>query len=113
MKRAPGAYVLTASSHEPESQQHAAARLGVDRTTMVDLLDGMEGKGLVARQADPGDRRGNVIVLTSAGRRTLKKATAASDEAERRLLGGLSETDASRLRDLLGRVAAGPGRPQV
>jgi DNA-binding MarR family transcriptional regulator len=107
------AVLMLLDSHEPESQQHAAGRLGVDRTTMVGLLDGLEGKGLVARQADAGDRRRNVIVLTGAGRRTLKKATAASDEAERQLLSGLSETDAARLRDLLGRVAAGRGRPRV
>ena len=52
-------------------------------------------------------------MLTSTSQRALKKATAASDEAERQLLGGLSETDAARLRDLLGRVATGRGRPQV
>ncbi len=92
---------------EPESQQQAAAHLGVDRTTMVGLLDGLEAKGLVARQADPKDRRRNVVGLTDAGRRTLKKAKAASDVAERRLLGELSETEARRLRQLLARVAAG------
>ncbi len=105
------AVLLLLDSHEPESQQHAAGRLGVDRTTMVGLLDGLEGKGLVARQADAGDRRRNVVVLTASGRRTLKKATAASDEAERQLLGGLSAAEALKLRDLLGRVAAGRVRP--
>ena len=105
------AVLLLLHSHEPESQQHAAGRLGVDRTTMVGLLDGLEGKGLVARQADAGDRRRNVVVLTAAGVRTLATATAASDEAERRLLEGLSDEEALRLRDLLSRVAVGRVRP--
>jgi len=100
------AVLLLLDSREPESQQQAAARLGVDRTTMVGLLDALEGKGLVARQADVEDRRRNVVGLTDAGRRTLEVATAASDEAERRLLGELSEAEALRLRELLGRVAA-------
>ncbi len=101
------AVMLLLDGHEPESQQQAARRLGVDRTTMVGLLDGLEDKGLVARQADADDRRRNVVGMTEAGQRTLTKARAASDEAERRLLGELSGTEALRLRELLGRVAAG------
>lgn len=100
------AVLLLLDGREPESQQQAAGRLGVDRTTMVGLLDGLESKGLVARQADAGDRRRNVVGLTSAGQRTLKMATIASDEAERRLLDELSDAEARQLRDLLGRVAA-------
>ena len=105
------AVLLLLDGREPESQQQAAGRLGVDRTTMVGLLDSLEGKGLVARQADARDRRRNVVGLTDAGQRTLKKAKTASDEAERRLLGELSDTEALRLRELLGRVAAGRVRP--
>jgi DNA-binding MarR family transcriptional regulator len=105
------AVLLFLDGREPESQQEAAGRLGVDRTTMVGLLDGLEGKGLVARQADAADRRRNVVGLTVAGQRTLEQAKAASDEAERRLLGELSGTEALRLRELLGRVAAGRVRP--
>jgi DNA-binding MarR family transcriptional regulator len=105
------AVLLLLDSREPESQQQAAGRLGVDRTTMVGLLDGLEAKGLVARQADAADRRRNVVVLTEAGQRTLTEAKAASDEAERQLLTELSETDARRLRELLARVADRRTRP--
>jgi DNA-binding MarR family transcriptional regulator len=63
---------------------------------------------LVARQADAGDRRRNVVGLTNTGQLTLKKAKAASDEAERRLLNELSVTEAQQLRELLSRIA--PGR---
>ena len=96
--------LLLLDGREPESQQQAAGRLGVDRTTMVGLLDALEGKGLVARQPDPADRRRNVVVLTSAGRRALKEAKAASDKAERELLADLSSAEARQLRDLLARV---------
>lgn len=102
------AVLLLLAGREPESQQQAAGRLGVDRTTMVGLLDALERKGLVARQPDPGDRRRNVVGLTDAGHQTLEQARAASDEAERQLLGELSETEARQLRELLRRVT--PGR---
>jgi DNA-binding MarR family transcriptional regulator len=104
------AVLLLLAGREPESQQQAAARLGVDRTTMVGLLDGLEGKGLVTRQADAGDRRRNVVGLTDAGQRTLVVAKSASDEAERQLLGVLSERESLQLRELLRRVAAGADR---
>ncbi|WP_204914682.1 MarR family transcriptional regulator [Microlunatus spumicola] len=98
------AVLLLLDGHGPESQQQAAARLGVDRTSMVGLLDGLEGRGLLARQADAADRRRNVVVLTDAGRVALAEAREASDAAERELLGGLDPSEARQLRTLLGRV---------
>jgi DNA-binding MarR family transcriptional regulator len=97
--------LLLLQAREPESQQETAVRLRVDRTTMVALLDGLEGKGLVARQADPTDRRRNVVALTDQGRRTLEKAVRASDKAEGRLLQGLDESEQTQFRALLARVA--------
>lgn len=103
------AVLLLLGAREPESQQQAAQRLGVDRTTMVGLLDGLEAKALVARRPDPADRRRNVIELTDLGRAALEQATRASDEAEQQLLANLSQADATRLRELLARIATGSG----
>lgn len=105
------AVLLVLGDREPESQQQAAQRLGVDRTTMVSLLDGLEGKSLVTRRADPADRRRNVVELTETGQQVLAEATRASDAAEQELLADLGERDASRLRELLGRLATGDPRP--
>jgi DNA-binding MarR family transcriptional regulator len=85
----------------PASQQQAAARLGIDRTTMVAFLDTLEGKGLVARRPDPDDRRRNVVVPTAAGQDTLRHATRAHDEAERRFLAPLPRAAAEQLRRAL------------
>jgi DNA-binding MarR family transcriptional regulator len=95
------AALLVLTDHEPPSQQEAAERLGVDRTTMVALLDGLETKALVTRRPQAGDRRRNVVELTGKGRDTLRDATAASDEAERVLLAALTEPEADQLRKLL------------
>jgi DNA-binding MarR family transcriptional regulator len=102
--------LLSIDAAEPESQQQIGRRLGVDRTTMVARIDGLESKGLVARRPDDSDRRRNVVELTTAGRAALRRATSASDKAERRLLAGLDEREAAQLRSLLRRVAADSDR---
>ncbi len=86
---------------EPPSQLEVAGRLAVDRTTMVELIDALEGKGLVERRPDPVDRRRNIVVLTAAGRRTLVDGTRATDEAEAAFLAPLATQDRDRLRVFL------------
>jgi len=97
--------LLLLDSQGPESQQQAAGQLGVDRTTMVAFLDGLEDRGLVERRPDPEDRRRNLVALTSEGRKALRRGKRASDRAEQALLADLSERDGDRLRDLLSRIA--------
>jgi DNA-binding MarR family transcriptional regulator len=84
------AVLIAVDERTPLSQQEVARRMGVDRTTMVALIDDLEGKGLVQRRQDPDDRRKNVVVLTDAGRVTLREAVAATEQAERHFLGPLS-----------------------
>ena len=97
--------VLTVLGSGPApAQQQAAGQLGVDRTTMVDLVDALEDKGLVERRSDPGDRRRNLVHLTDKGRKALDEGERAYREAERRFLGGLSDDEARQLRSLLRRV---------
>lgn len=99
------AVLIAIDSQAPLSQQEAARRLGVDRTTMVALIDELEGKQLVQRRQDPADRRKNVVALTPAGRGTLRKAGKASDEAERRFLAPLTGDQAAQVREALRRIA--------
>jgi len=98
------AVLLVLAGQEPASQQQAAQRLGIDRTTMVAFVDALEGKGLVARRPDPHDRRRNVVALTTAGHDTLRQATRASDEAERRFLAPLARSGAENLKRALAKL---------
>jgi DNA-binding MarR family transcriptional regulator len=104
------AVLIAIDNRSPQSQQEVAGRLGVDRTTMVALIDELEQKRLVDRYPSPGDRRKNVVVLTATGLETLEKAGRAGDEAERRFLAALSETDAAAFRRLLSALVATPDR---
>lgn len=85
------AVLAVLAARVPLSQQEAAEQLGVDRTTMVALVDALEAKGLVARHRSPQDRRKNLIRLTAAGTGRLRKAAAARDEVEREFLAPLGD----------------------
>jgi DNA-binding MarR family transcriptional regulator len=93
--------LLVIASHEPGSQQQAAQRLGIDRTSMVARLDALEAKGLVSRHPHAHDRRRNVVELTDAGRDTVRRATKATERAEAALLASLTQREAERLREAL------------
>jgi len=86
------------------SQQDGAARLGVDRTTMVALVDELEAKGLVRREVAPGDRRKRLVMLTPEGERVREAGADVTRKAEALLLEPLSAEDAERLRAALHRV---------
>lgn len=87
-----------------QSQQDGAARLGVDRTTMVALVDELEAKGLVRREVAPGDRRKRLVTLTAEGERVREAGAEITGQAEALLLEPLSAEDAERLRTALHRV---------
>lgn len=86
---------------EPASQLEVAQTLGIDRTTMVALLDALERKGIVERRPDPGDRRRNVAELTDHGSVTYDAAESAFREAESAFLAAISPSAADRLRRTL------------
>jgi|SRR5579875_441527 len=103
--------LLVVAGHEPGSQQQAAQRLGIDRTTMVARLDGLEQKGLVSRHPHAADRRRNVVELTPEGRHVVRRASAASERAEAELLSSLGPQEAERFRDALGTIVLGETEP--
>jgi DNA-binding MarR family transcriptional regulator len=90
------AVLAVLAADRPLSQMEAASRIGVDRTTMVALVDALEDKGLVARRRSAEDRRRNTVAPTAHGQEVLRRAEQARAEAERRFLADLSEADAER-----------------
>ena len=98
--------LLVISSHEPGSQQQAAQRLGIDRTSMVARIDALEEKGLLARHPHAEDRRRNVVSLTRAGEKVLDEAVQASERAEAEMLAPLARNERERLRQALLSVVA-------
>jgi DNA-binding MarR family transcriptional regulator len=99
------AVLMSIDDLTPLSQQDVADRLGVDRTTMVTLIDGLEDKDLVVRRPDAEDRRRNVVVLTGAGQATMAEAAEAAEAAEQRFLDQLSAAEVAALRAALQVIA--------
>jgi DNA-binding MarR family transcriptional regulator len=68
---------------------------------MTACLDRLERNGLVARVADPHDRRSSAAELTMQGRKLIDKAIAVRFGEAAEALAGLSEGECSRLAALL------------
>jgi DNA-binding MarR family transcriptional regulator len=88
-------------SQQPLSQLEVARLMGVDRTTMVGLVDSLEDKGLVTRRPNPADRRKNLVKQTKKGHDVWRFGERKIDEAEQKFLSALSEDDAQQLKDAL------------
>ncbi|MEV6633592.1 MarR family winged helix-turn-helix transcriptional regulator [Actinoplanes sp. NPDC051470] len=86
---------------EPASQLQVAQTLGIDRTTMVALLDVLEGKGIITRRPDPADRRRNVVELTAPGLQTYDAAELAYGKAESAFVAAISPNATDQLRRTL------------
>ena len=68
---------------------------------MTARLDKLESLGLVVRAADPDDRRGVVVALSSKGRKLIDRATAARMAEAHAALPALTAAERSELTRLL------------
>ena len=58
----------------PMSQQTLGELIGKDRTTIVAVVDELEGEGLVERRRNPADRRAYALEVTRRGEDWLERA---------------------------------------
>ena len=93
--------VLNLLAVEPISQQELGVQLGIDRTTMVELIDELEGKGIVVRRRNPDDRRSYAVSLTPEGKAMQKRAAKAFDAAADEFLNTLKPGERQALTDML------------
>ena len=89
---------------KPLSQVEIGERLGIDRNTVVLLLDDMEAKALVTRRRDPADRRAHLVSLTEAGRDVLALSTDAARRTNDEVFAPLSLEERATLHSLLSRL---------
>jgi DNA-binding MarR family transcriptional regulator len=95
------------ASRESTSQQQVAQLLGVDRTTMVALLDTLESQGIVSRHPLEGDRRRNVVELTGAGLEVFAGADKAARAAEDEFVSAAAPQNATVMRETLHLIVTG------
>jgi DNA-binding MarR family transcriptional regulator len=103
--------LCTLRSSGPQSQGWLGERLGIDRTTMVQLVDELERRGLVERKRNPHDRRSYQVTLTAEGEQTWARAKELAEGSEDEVLASLDEEERDTLRDLLARVVLAHDQP--
>lgn len=93
------------------SQRDIASAMAIGASDVVALVDRLEAANYVRREADPDDRRRNVVVLTREGRAALRRFERVAAQAEERVLAGLSPTQRERFHDLLAIIVDADGQP--
>jgi DNA-binding MarR family transcriptional regulator len=90
------------------SQSALARALGIERSTMVAVIDALEARGLVERRNSTTDRRSYALTLTERGRALLKRLKPLVRQHEARIGSALSGAERAQLIDLLHRLVASP-----
>ncbi|MBS0547790.1 MAG: MarR family transcriptional regulator [Proteobacteria bacterium] len=89
------------------SQMTLARALGIDRSTLVPILDRLQGRGLLVRRRSPTDARTHALGLTPDGLKALARFSKLVKRHETRIASGLSTAETRTLIDLLEKVRAG------
>ncbi len=76
----------------------------ISTSAVAQRLNRLESRGLVAREANPNDGRGTLVVLTDTGKVMIETALPDHLETERSILSTLSHAEQSTLAMLLGRI---------
>jgi DNA-binding MarR family transcriptional regulator len=103
--------ILTVAAAQPGIEQgELAQHIGVDRTTLANVLARLETRGLLTRAIATTDRRVKLVTLTPQGRKTLKNMQSAAERAHARTIEALPpEQRDAFLEALSALVAAGNG----
>lgn len=97
--------LLIAVSHVSGTEQkNLAAIMSLDVTTIGQLVDALEGKGLVRRISSTTDRRVKLVEITKHGRQLIAEYRPAVLKAQNEVLSRLSDQERQVLVDLMSRV---------
>ncbi|HEX6979748.1 MAG TPA: MarR family transcriptional regulator [Alphaproteobacteria bacterium] len=97
--------LLLIESNRGLSQSELGAALGIDRSSVVPLIDRLQAMKLVRRVARASDRRTNALELTEVGEAAVRRMLPVLERHERRIAARLSPAERRTLMDLLDRVA--------
>jgi DNA-binding MarR family transcriptional regulator len=81
-----------------------SALVAFDRSTLGNVLERLEAKGVVRRRAGKEDRRVKALALTQGGQELLTAVEPAVERAQARILSPLAPADQATLMALLGQL---------
>jgi DNA-binding MarR family transcriptional regulator len=97
--------VLASIQDEPGmDQRRLADRMGIDSVSAHHHIGFLEGRGLVAREIDPDDRRSRMLRLTKQGAKLCERLRPGLADAHDSLLSSLSRQEREIFLRLLTRV---------
>ncbi|MEV6909217.1 MarR family winged helix-turn-helix transcriptional regulator [Amycolatopsis sp. NPDC051071] len=96
--------LATLEEFGPASQAALGRRSGIHVSEMVATINELAEGGLVERAPDPADRRRNIVSLTTAGKRRLRRLAKQLADRQDELLAPLSPEERQRLTDLLSKL---------
>lgn len=106
IERVAAVALIRLSDREGMRLSEFARHLEVDLSTASRHVTHLEGRGLVARGADPADARAVCLTVTGEGRRLVARLRAAHREVLAEVLATWSSDDLGRLADLFEHLAA-------
>lgn len=90
------ATLMTAHEHPGLDQRSLAARISFDTSTIGGVIDRLEKRGLILRNAAPHDRRLRLLTVTAEGEHLLEQALPRVRAAQQRILAPLGGEDEQR-----------------
>ena len=86
------------------NQTRAGKALGVDRSTLVSIIDALESRSFLERTPSPNDRRSHALVLTGDGAAFLDQVRPLLDAHEQEVARNLSAAERETLIALLQKI---------
>ncbi|MBP0493925.1 MarR family winged helix-turn-helix transcriptional regulator [Pararoseomonas indoligenes] len=105
--------IRLARAPAPMRQKELALSLSLDGSSVVRLLDSLEGAGLVERRGEGTDRRAKAIVLTEAGRSLASRVEEVSAAMRDEALAGLTEEEIAAAHRVMTQIMAWLADPEV
>jgi DNA-binding MarR family transcriptional regulator len=101
--------VLNVLRRQPgASQKDLCDELDLDQSTIADIVQRLQRRGLITRVRADDDRRRNVLDLTVDGRRKFDEMVPGVRRVDQVMTAGLSSEESARLRQLLELLLAAP-----
>jgi DNA-binding MarR family transcriptional regulator len=100
------AALVAIREHPGVDATRLSALIAFDRSTLGNVLERLEAKGLIERTASPADKRVKVLHLRPEGRRLLREIEPAIARTQERILGPLKPADRRRFMELLEQLVA-------
>jgi len=99
--------LLLCEANSGINQTRLGKALGIDRSTLVAMIDLLEGRGYIARTPSAIDRRSHALKLTRQGDAFLKALQPRLARHEAEIARNLSAAERRQLMDLLARIVPG------